>query len=429
MVRAHVLVEGLFRRRQIGVGSDLLVIGAGAGGVTAAMTAGELGVHVTLCEAKNHFFGRQAQSTRHIDPTEYDWPQPHWKAGSFPWTTPHMPLPFPAAAADVLAAHWHGTFARWLKTPNGRNVTVHKAAPIHSANLTTHATHLELFSTHVPGGPHRFGAAASFAGFVREKVAVPEAGVSQYRGFPYWSLDPYDISDFDLPGYDKVRVLISGGGDGALQDFIRVVTGRSAKACYAELTAAGLIEPVDLVLAEDLAKRSHAWRYRAAPHGALQLWHDTYDRHAQANFDRWVSANPAAMDALVERLLRKNVEATLLLPCSHADFTYGLNRWVALHLARICAHARGTSLAEVLRHNTALSRLDSVDGHTCNSPRGCHGKRHLAHAVRSTCQTRSSDEFEIGEFDSIIVRHGLVANRLFGSASVPEQMVPYHVPI
>lgn len=429
MVRAHVLVERLFQKRQIGAGVDLLVVGGGAGGVTAAMTAGELGVKVMLCEAKTHFFGRQAQSSRYVDPTEYDWPQPHWKVGTFPWTLPHMPLPFPAATAEVLAQHWHGTFARWLKTPNGRNVTVYRGAPIHAADVTDHGTHLELLSGHVPDGPHRFGAAASFAGFLREKVAAPETGKPQYQGFPYWSRDPYDLPDLDLPGRDKVSVLISGGGDGALQDFIRVLTGRSAKACHAELTAAGLFEPIDLVLAEDLAKRSHAWRSRAAPHLALQLWHKTYDKHAQANWDHWRSSSPNVVETLAKRLLRRNVAATLLLACSHADFTFGLNRWVALHLARVSAHSRGISLADVVRHNSALSRVEAADAHTCKSASACHGRKHLAYAVQSTCQLRSHDEFKVGEFDCIIVRHGVVANRLFGSASVPEQMVPFHVPI
>jgi hypothetical protein len=37
-------------------------------------------------------------------------------------------------------------------------------------------------------------------------------------------------------------------------------------------------------------------------------------------------------------------------------------------------------------------------------------------------------EFELGTFDSVIVRHGVAANHVLGRPVIGEHLVPYHVP-
>ena len=49
-----------------------------------------------------------------------------------------------------------------------------------------------------------------------------------FRGFEFWASDPFERPNLGVPnraGDDpRPRVLISGGGDGAMQDFLRIMT-------------------------------------------------------------------------------------------------------------------------------------------------------------------------------------------------------------
>src|SRR5580765_3670783 len=82
ILRGHLLVERVFASGEIDAGQPLLVIGGGAGGVTCALTACGLGVDVTLLELNVDPLQTQlGVTTRCLDPTEFDWPQPHWTTG------------------------------------------------------------------------------------------------------------------------------------------------------------------------------------------------------------------------------------------------------------------------------------------------------------------------------------------------------------
>lgn len=61
---------------------DLLIIGGGIAGMVAALHAAFYGIHVTVIERDARPFLRQVQSSRIIDPTQYDWPSPHWADGT-----------------------------------------------------------------------------------------------------------------------------------------------------------------------------------------------------------------------------------------------------------------------------------------------------------------------------------------------------------
>src|SRR5262249_16783411 len=86
----------------------------------------------------------------------------------------------------------------------------------------------------------------------------------KYSGLDFWSTDPFQ----NLGRTD--RILISGGGDGALQDYLRIITGlSSAKEIYLRLGIPLSIEQA-LQSAEDQASRVYIWgRHARHDHAAL----------------------------------------------------------------------------------------------------------------------------------------------------------------
>jgi 2-polyprenyl-6-methoxyphenol hydroxylase-like FAD-dependent oxidoreductase len=104
-----LLVHRLLENQEINEQLPLLVVGAGAGGATAAIEASRQGVDTVLIDQyRAPFMTIAAGRMRHIDPTQYDWPLDHWGELKFPWADTHtkMPLDFHANTGDVLANLW-----------------------------------------------------------------------------------------------------------------------------------------------------------------------------------------------------------------------------------------------------------------------------------------------------------------------------------
>jgi cation diffusion facilitator CzcD-associated flavoprotein CzcO len=116
MIRGKMFADRAIEQRIISRDRDLLVTGAGAGGVTAAIRAAQLGVKTTLVEASPQAFGRQKNcTTRWVDPTQYDWPADHWDRAKYPWTPPAVPLPWSAQLSAPIAAVWERELRRALQ--------------------------------------------------------------------------------------------------------------------------------------------------------------------------------------------------------------------------------------------------------------------------------------------------------------------------
>jgi hypothetical protein len=115
MLRGWLVVQRLLQNRLIHSDAPLLVVGAGAGGVTAAVWAAENQVRTLLVDRAAAPFGVQKRATtRFLNPTQYDWPVDHWPSGVFPWLPSHvgLPLPYPSDWAADLAVLWTTEFRR-----------------------------------------------------------------------------------------------------------------------------------------------------------------------------------------------------------------------------------------------------------------------------------------------------------------------------
>jgi hypothetical protein len=434
MVRARMAVDRAIEEGLIGPQRPLLAIGAGAAGATAAIHSASRVVPVVLIDGAPAPFLRQAGCrTRWIDPVQYDWPVSHWLQGRYPWAPPAMPLPWASGPANQIALAW--ALAVQLSRRRHRHLRV-------------------LFSTRLLGRPLRAAKMLRVTLGRRGRIVVGDFGMilscvgagteqsthGNYTGFDFWSTDPFQqLSPND-------RVLISGGGDGALQDYLRVVTKQPvAKAIYSSLRQLlGPLIPREmehlLQSAEDQASRVYVWGTGGLhDHGALAQLHKLHvgivDKllpgpgltHPVQDLSNVLESMTAKMPATV----------TLMYPCSHFSRCYGLNRFIVLLLATYLSRYRAqpTLLPERSLHDVA-----GVNNHLCaNSPAGCHRQEHeIIPALDPDCRLPSAQPRQAagrlpGDYNVVIVRHGIKASPpLFaGNRQIaqPRQILPYHVAI
>ena len=246
-----------------------LVVGAGAGGATAAITAAEQKVPTLLVESHRSAFLAQAWArTRFIDPIQYDWPLDHWRRGRFPWgPSVRMPLDFNAETGANLSVIWTAILKQY-KTP-GSLLEVEYGDRVTALDFVVNPVGLpSLKVTFKSGKSELFGAMVWAAGFGQENctvVAKPPAASAPdrllYEGQPFWGPDLFTDLRNSIP---RPSVLISGSGDGALQDYLRVTTRLdSASTLYRSCRIPPEIIP-ELQSAEDRAQRGRCWANSAS---------------------------------------------------------------------------------------------------------------------------------------------------------------------
>ncbi|AWN44703.1 hypothetical protein DK389_21110 [Methylobacterium durans] len=434
MVRAYLIVERAIRAGLIdGAGRDLLVIGAGASGITAAIHAADRGVRTVVVEREPAAFVRQRFClTRDIDPTLYDWPLAHWRRGHFPWSGPPMPLGWTAARANAIALGWEMRLRAALTRHAGRldvrygaglDLPIPGAMPVASADGYLD---LPLRQGASPTGSERFGALVSCVGFGGERCT--EGG---YTGSRFWESDQLEARDLGLPGVVP-RVLVSGGGDGALQDFIRVVTAMGARQVYERLCNAGqavrrALDRVERIVqgAEDQAQRTLIWNVLSADDEKAMAQLERAHEHAIAG----LRASPAwaTVDLVLAGLIRNPMPATVLAH-DGACFSrcYALNRFLALLLLRL-AQERGLPIQR--RRHVRVASVTPVGHAACASAASCHGLEHDVEFVPAPGVpvdiTAATDRFEV-----VVIRHGLSGPlNLFKDRSTVNRrhLLPYHL--
>lgn len=461
ILRATLVVQRLAHFGVISRNLPLFVAGGGAAGVSAALTACKLGINVVIVERYHIPFATQMRAkSRFLDPTEYDWPHVHWDKGTMAWKGTPYPLLYQADSAYNLAQQWSSVFDAVL------NRTVRLPAHygilefIPRVDIREEMRNGSLFfdwkdddAVYVGPWPaygargRRFGAALSCIGFSGEDTSVPAAGGQEYQGPPFWQNDTLDLPRAGIRPVGKlgqgqrvaaVNVLISGGGDGAQQDFLRVATGSFGKRLFHKFQPHLPDNFMALALADDVGRRAHVWaRDGHAPSGELRTWHAAYEAFVD---DIWNGWSHTEKYGFASKLLRQDVRATWLMGGEVPPYCYGLNRLLALLVARLCTfrtnrrlHAdSATDFAgdPVVVRNHKLDRVAPVDpGHVCQPKRRfqCYGVHHLAH-LRPSGSTTPSATVTLGPFDLIMVRHGVKQEPLFGSAPIWDQVVAFDLP-
>ncbi|MFZ0770038.1 MAG: hypothetical protein WCA49_09020 [Candidatus Sulfotelmatobacter sp.] len=426
MVRAKMFVDRAIEANILGPARLLFVLGAGAGGVSAALYAVTRGIETTLIELRSHAFGLQRKClSRWINPTQYDWPASHWNLQRFPWTPPAMPLPWQSQRANLVAAVWDHELLKARK--NNPHLHVKFSTQIVSRTLgpqqDLEVKYQEKWDSPPPLPQPKteyFGAALYARGHGSE---ASDCSVD-YKGFDFWETENFELPNLGLPASPSLRhVLICGGGDGALQDFLRITTGqRSAANIVQQLSLPGDLL-AETYRDEDQAHRASLWNNKIQNH-----W--VFERRdmAQRRLVSGLLASPrgALIAQQVQTLLNhsSSLDVTLVHPCSHFSQSYPLNRFL-VRLIEQCA----VFLPIQILPNTVLHKVQGVLPHVCaRNPVGCHGQDHeVDFGAGPTCLESSAKTVHGGYFHVIVVRVGVVppppfdvlTNPLFSRHSLP----------
>ncbi|MEZ5352801.1 MAG: FAD-dependent oxidoreductase [Bryobacteraceae bacterium] len=324
ILRARMVVDRALANGWISPQRPVAVLGAGIAGITAAVVARTAGVSVTIFE-KDKPAAAQSRSFRWVDPAAYDWPHPWWGSGEMVWDHGgRWPLRLEAGEGRTLAFQ----FASLLrKEKNIRYVRENVTGLAQEKDRIRVATNAGLVE--------------EFALVVDCRGAGKERSCGDFETIPFWSgMDPRRIVAGKAAELGRpVRVLISGGGDGAIQDFLLLATGRASIAQLA--VEAGLardvlrtgLTPISGSLAElagfereALSIEERCWRdfcWQGPPGteaGLTSCLAEFYEGWVARLADRWkpLPAN------------RTPIEFTLVRTAGHYSVCYPLNRLIGM---------------------------------------------------------------------------------------------------
>lgn len=452
VVRAHYLVDLLRDGGELAVTTRLVILGAGVAGISAALAAARLGVkHVVLIDQAAVPLSLQARCrSRWVDPTQYDWPAGHWLDGQWPVKEP-IPRAFTAVTRPfrpLLAApaqDWSLDFANRLAAWIGQVRPRFSTKVDVWARTTTGRLEIRLQEpgTLKPLAPETADLLLVTLGFGRERSQLPNAANAStpFEGLDFWATDKFQDPDAGVPAIvPGSNLVVSGAGDGALQDFIRLATG---------LPAAGTVMERAWSSAPDSAPwkvaLANAWHWKEQATLALAFAPspitkcEILSRH-HARFATAIDAFAATPEWLnfkswLDGVTRHRRPGTLklLLKCTHFGECYPLNQAAALLVIRYLEDISAPSV----ERQTALMNTTALGGHTCGI--GCWGQLHEIALARGT--SCSVDDKAVAAWPShktskmnsqgLVVRHGiepLVHPGLPPQYYLPQQPVPAHLP-
>lgn len=411
MVRAQLIVRDL-RRADPGL-KNLLIVGAGAAGMTAALSAAQSGIaNVVVLETKSEpFFLFKGVTERHVGPFMYEWPsvffddQSYPKHSQTPWSGfAKSPLTWSSqnpCSADALAGMLSASLIAAMKKMKVRNRPLifvgQTEARVHRivkdfANHEAARNQARLTKQPLPNR-YRFRLPApdlwtAENKFKKQKKPKLSDFAPQYiilaAGMGYedlklvkldWVENTYTGSNpeclrfwendqlLNVQTCDK-RIAIFGGGDGALQDVLRALTGfahplellRKLESVAGVRRALHAVAP-DLLALDRQGRQFATWTTRHEEFRAL----DGACRSIAGQL-----AGQAVVAKRVQQLIRRGKGAvTLVVRETYFDKTYLLNRFM-VHLLDACAQAGawpGRMGLDVRFHSRACGYRDENPKH------------------------------------------------------------------
>ncbi len=428
MFRAAVAVDRAREHRLISKEAPILIVGGGAAGGAGAARALRHGINVYLVESNPGLFYRQSQcSTRWVSPTQYDWPAPH--AAEHVYPSPSLAhkrsieLAWKADFGEGLARQWRSALRGWEIKPDAGKLRI-LTSTVFEGGLLHQTTRGVRIQAQIQPNPVQdsefpyFSLVLLAMGLGDEKCTMDGHG-----GPAFWDEDSFDHEGLGLAS--KPRVLISGGGDGALQDYIRLVTGKkSALEVYEnfEIPKSDRLELERAITwAEDHWQRSDVWSTKLWDCDLLRDLHRAYENEIEKlPKDFWGS--------LSERFkLRVPGEINLVMfhSCDHFGRGYALNHFVALALHKLL---KLKSVDTIQGHR----RIHRIEGDGCGG-KTCTGRDHQVRSVSSDCDNRGGMDSELldeGTFQVLVLRNGIESPSPLGnSGATPiRQMLPMFNP-
>lgn len=344
IVRSVLLSQDL--HQHLGkTGASVGVIGAGVCGIACAIELVKRGHSVKVFEKRELPFGLQSECTsRWVDPTQYDWPFQHWSQGKFPLISKieaetqtsrdsHSPLRYVANRASDLAATWAFDFAQadrsQIEFIAYESVSFSKYPADEEDGPETYGIHR---TGEADTAAWTFDAIVHAAGFGQENCEIAES--PKFKGIPFWVQDPFEEPNCGLA--EKPTVLISGSGDGALQDLLRVTTKmKSAKEIYEALDL-----PRDT--AKELEREildAELLNERAFNNSSGRDFSSRYTQHAHQVHFQLASGLLSDIPDLhnrINRLIKDGPVKTYLVATEPFNCQYPLNRFLASLFVASC---------------------------------------------------------------------------------------------
>ncbi len=392
MKRAVTLVRAAFHEeKEFKERSTLLVIGGGISGASAALEAAKKGLIVTLIESDRNLFSVQRKcATRWMHPYEYDWPLNHYRHGNFPYLTKDK-------KSCPKLMHWQAGVASRVATNMGGRIFARAPSNL-NIQLSFTRIPVSLKTLREDFDPHGEFDFILICTGAREKFNL---GESRFASFRYWENDPLEKLHHSVRTRNIRRILLSGGGDGVLQDFLRIAH-RTAQGHFfsaGELLRKKLLPPLKRspeFLAWVREKQGNCNSFRPDPEKMWQELHELLDA-IEINADCW---------GAVCRAVSENVDATLntgkrdiqvAFPGKCFSGAFTLNAFLVLLTVR--AMKRG----EWLRPNCSLKEITSASSHRCaERSKSCCGAPHQV-----AFEAKEGYSILKEKFDLIILRHGV----------------------
>ena len=205
LVRAAVH-EKVFQKR-----STLLVVGGGISGLAAGLEAAKHGMIVTLIESDRKLLSVQRKcATRYMHPYEYDWPLAHYRKNSFPFLQKDKRM-----CPEQMS--WQAGMASSIATKMEKRILSRSPSNLNFA----------LGFQHIPVSlktlREDFDPIGEFDFIFICAGAKERTRMKEFASFRYWESDPLEKLSMGRYRHSVRKVLLSGGGDGGLQDFLRIV--------------------------------------------------------------------------------------------------------------------------------------------------------------------------------------------------------------
>lgn len=365
-VRVRTLLTAMQEAKLFDAVTDerkVLVVGAGYAGVNAALRLAERKIKTMLVDVKDRpFHVQHGCSTRFLSLTQYDWPGLHYAEHDYPlglsptfieyaWLGSSPPpadhlITTGVQSADQHAADWQRQFM--AKIAPGYPLSWRPQTRFLPGSLASAAGGVSVELEDITTGkikPYWFDYIFYAVGFGTDGGQVPVQGGGWKWTRAFWENDDLATNGISPPG----RILISGGGDGALQDFIRVMVDPGlTTACevlsaiidgmqrlnpaHGGAIAASWTKAEALVTyAEMQAGSATAWSGEDRVH----VWSELHRLHCAAAIDvanAWSDELFSALTRVVDRVL-PTWELTLVLRTEVPGKVYALNRFLFILLS------------------------------------------------------------------------------------------------
>jgi len=336
VVRTRLFVQQLREFSLIDAPKAVCIVGAGVAGMTAAIALCESGEHDILLADQTVLPLSLLAGADHrlISPTLYDWPAEHHSAPAYSGVPYYEEGP-----PSLVRNEWLSAFRSLVTTGKLKWLSETRAVP---------ATGTNVRFTHSDGSQSEqaFNLVILCKGYGQEKAVPMKDGIHQFLPIPFWKPDPYPaVARKARPC--KGPVVVLGGGDGAIQDMLRFVTGGcDARYLLNQITSALPGVPANLKQVWGAIENEMRCRALAGPVPSAALLADVESRLED------LLDNPALEKKLDELTQFSEVsvyfQGEALGPC------YPLNRFLALLFRSYFKQKNGSELLHPGHSVTAI---------------------------------------------------------------------------